>query len=191
MLDKVRIDASDLLDSGALARGLGRGSPSIFDRRPQTRHLVDHDVVLPGGVTKDRDHLSRASRARRDKRDVRRPQSFVADGLRLRHTLSSQVVAVVVGMPTELDVAHPSSSAQERQHARAPACAAPQAALRRMLIRPDLPSARERYLRWFGGQTRTPCLMPYLVATGPRGRHQPLPARERTPRRRVGRSSAR
>ena len=113
MLDQVRVDPADLLDRGALARSLGSGSPAILDRRAQPRRLGDRSVVLPGGVAQDRDHLGGAGRAGGDERGIRRLQSLAADRLRISHTLGSQLVAVVVGVPTQLDVAHPPSSAHD------------------------------------------------------------------------------
>ena len=42
MLDKVRVDPSDLLNGGALACSLGRGPPSILDveRSPDTSDIA-------------------------------------------------------------------------------------------------------------------------------------------------------
>ena len=114
MVDQVWVDPTDLFDGGALARSLGSGPPAILDRRTQPGHLGDGRVVLPGGVTQDRDHLGGAGRAGGDECGIRRMQSVMADRLRVSHTLGCQLVAVIVGVPPQLDVAHPPSSAPDR-----------------------------------------------------------------------------
>ena len=107
VVDEVRVDPSDLFDGGALARSPGGVAPAILDRRAEPCHLGDLHVVLPGGLAQDRQHLRGAGRAGGDERGIRGVQVLEADGLRVSHSSSSQLVPVVVRVPTQLHPSHP------------------------------------------------------------------------------------
>ncbi len=106
MLDKIGVDRAHLLDRGALAGRLGRLAPPVLDRRPEPRFRDDRNLVLTGCTSQNAKHLGGALGAGGHERRIRRMQPGPADLLGVCDALFAELVAVVVGVPAQLDVSH-------------------------------------------------------------------------------------
>jgi hypothetical protein len=108
VLDKIRINSPHVFERGSFAGRLGGFPPPVFDRRPQRDLCDDRCLILIGSTAQDAEHFGGSIRTGGDEQRVRRVQAGAADGFRVRDAPLAQPVAVVVGVPAQLDISHAS-----------------------------------------------------------------------------------